>query len=345
MKIYNIVKKEDANNVFGISLVAQPAMESDYVRLSKENTLSLSINEKIQLSKDSDIKLSEITKGDKRMLMGLVLEPDKLIYRYNEKTNEEYYVTVSKETILELAKDYAKKGNHNNSTLEHDGKGLEGVSFFEHWIVEDSKVDKSALHGFNFKKGSWVTVADIENEQLYNEKIASGEVMGFSIDAVVRLEEVKLNKQVNMSKQEETGKSIAEKLLSFFKSEVKPSDEVKEEVISEEVKAETEEKEAVEVKKDDVTEVEVKEPETVELSSVKGMKEFTVELAKEVKGLLKPLEDKNIELTKQVEALNGQVVELGKQPAAKSISSAPVQLDYSDMNNRQKMEYNKENKY
>lgn len=340
MKIYNIVKKEDASNVFGISLVAQPAMESDYVRLSKENTLSLSINEKIQLSKDSDIKLSEITKGDKRMLMGLVLEPDKLIYRYNEKTNEEYYVTVSKETILELAKDYAKKGNHNNSTLEHDGKGLEGVSFFEHWIVEDSKVDKSALHGFSFKKGSWVTVADIENEQLYNEKIASGEVMGFSIDAVVRLEEVKLNKQVNMSKQEETGKSIAEKLLSFFKSEVKLSDEVKEEVISEEVKTETEEKEAVEVKTEEVEEV--KEPEAIELSSVKGIKEFTEGIALSVKESLKPLLDKNIELTKQVEELSGKVVELGKQPAAKSISSAPAQLDYSKMSNIEKMNHNKQ---
>ena len=170
MKVYEIRKKNDAPNVFGISLVATPAMESEYVMLSKDRVDNLTLDQKIELSKQNDVKFSEINK-EKRLLLGLVLEPNKLIYRYDQASQEEYYITVSEETILELQQDYIKQSNQSYSTLEHDGKELDGVTFTEHWIVEDSKIDKSALHGLNFKKGSWVTVAKIENEPLWNKLI------------------------------------------------------------------------------------------------------------------------------------------------------------------------------
>jgi len=354
MRVYEIKKKENAPNVFGISLVATPAMESNYVALSKDN---LSIEEKIQLSKENDIKFSQINK-EKRLLLGLVLEPNKMIYRFNKQTQEEYYITVSEETILELQQDYIKQSNQNYSTLEHDGRELDGVTFTEHWIVEDSKIDKSALHNLSFKKGSWATVAKIENDTLWNDYIKTGEVMGFSIDAMVHLEEVNLNKET-MSEQKQTLAEFAKDLVNEFRvafnlaKKEKPEEvvELKEDDKKEAVKYEDmtdEEKKAFDAKKKAEKEkVAMSEDETNVFdfeAFKKAMTEMGVELSASVKEALQPLQDANVELKKEVETLNAEVVKLGEQPASKVIKSVPQNVDFSKMSNKEKMEYNLQNK-
>jgi len=353
MRVYEIKKKENAPNVFGISLVATPAMESNYVALSKDN---LSIEEKIQLSKENDIKFSQINK-EKRLLLGLVLEPNKMIYRFNKQTQEEYYITVSEETILELQQDYIKQSNQNYSTLEHDGRELDGVTFTEHWIVEDSKIDKSALHNLSFKKGSWATVAKIENDTLWNDYIKTGEVMGFSIDAMVHLEEVNLNKET-MSVTNEMLTQLKSDIIDGFRSVINLAKKEKPEEV---ILKEDDKKEAV--KYEDMTDEEKKafdakkkaEKEKVAMSEdetnvfdfevfKKAMTEMGVELSASVKEALKPLRDANVELKKEVETLNAEVVKLGEQPASKVIKSVPQNVDFSNMSNKEKMEYNLQNK-
>jgi hypothetical protein len=367
MKVYQITRKENSPNVFGISLVRDPAMQSNYVMLSKDRTDHLTVEQKIHLSNQNDVKFSKISE-EKRLLMGLVLEPDKLIYRYDQQTKEEYYITVSAETILELQQDYIKKSNQNYSTLEHDGKELEGISFTEHWIVEDSKIDKSALHGLSFKVGSWVTVAKIDNEKLWNDYIKTGNVLGFSIDAMVHLEEINLNKQ-EMSEQKtviELIKDLPNQIKVALYGHDKDEDKMK--------KAKMEEHEDDKVKKagldkhDEEEKAKMEEhvdpdgnPAPIdtplpsdadhamemedmksELSAIKeALATMGVEFANIVKDALKPIEEANVNLKKEVETLNTEVVELGRQPASNPIHSAPAQVNYSEMSNRQKMEYNK----
>ena len=234
MKVYEIKRKVDAPNVFGISLVGTPAMESNYVKMSKENTTKLSEVEKIELSNQNDLQL-KVQDKEKRLLMGLVLEPNKLIYRYDQQTKEEYYITVNEETIVELAHDFIKNANQSYSTIEHDGKELDGVTFVENWIVEDSNIDKSALYGLSYKKGSWVTVAKIDNEALWNDYVKNGVVQGFSIDAMVSLEEVNLNKQDEQMKEEKTVIEMLKDLPNQIKLALTPTKEV-EEVKEKEVK-------------------------------------------------------------------------------------------------------------
>ena len=343
MKVYQITRNENSPNVFGISLVASPAMESNYVMLSKDRTDNLTVEEKIDLSKQNDVKFSKISE-EKRLLMGLVLEPNKLIYRYDEQKKEEYYITVSAETILELQQDYIKKSNQNYSTLEHDGKELDGISFTEHWIVEDSKIDKSALHGLSFKKGSWVTVAKIDNEKLWNDYVKTGDVMGFSIDAMVQLEEINL-KQQKMSEQKtviELIKDLPNQIklaLSPYKEE--NEDEVKKEKLAIEDEISPEDVAAPEAPIEEGHAAEMDEMKS-ELATIKeALASMGVEFSEIVKDALKPIEDANLSLKKEIETLNGEVVELGKQPASKAINSAPSQVNYSEMSNREKMEYNK----
>ena len=162
--------------VYGISLVENPAMEGLFIALSE--------NEPLQLK--------EVDK-EQRILMGLVLEPNKPIYR--NQNGEEFNIVFNEETIKDLSYGFFKNNNHANSTIEHDVKqNIQGVTFTESWIVENPDIDKSTNFGFKYPKGSWVAVMKVDSDEVWNDYVKTGKVQGFSIDAMLSLEEVKLSK-------------------------------------------------------------------------------------------------------------------------------------------------------
>ena len=91
MKIVELVLDEDIeeNGVDAISIVENPAIESDFVALKQE-----------------EIKLAEVDK-EKRILLGALLIPNKPIYRSGEEG--EYYIFFSKDTIVKASQMYLKK--------------------------------------------------------------------------------------------------------------------------------------------------------------------------------------------------------------------------------------------
>ena len=172
--------------VYAISLVENPAMEGLFIALSK----------------DEPIQLKEIDK-EKRMLMGLVLEPNKPIYR--NQGGEEFNIVFDEQTIEELSHSFFKKGYQGNSTIEHESsQKIEGVTFVESWIVENPEIDKSTNFGFKYPKGSWLATMKVDSETVWQDYVKTGKVQGFSIDALVGLEEVNLKSIINMAKQEES---------------------------------------------------------------------------------------------------------------------------------------------
>ena len=177
MKTYEAVFDETANTgVYGISLVLNPAMEGVFVALSKQN----------------EIKFKEVSK-EERKVVGLVLEPNKLIYRKNEE--EEYNIVFNEQTIKNLSYNFFKQNFQKNSTIEHnENLKIENVTFVESWIVEDVKADKQQLYGFNYPVGSWLAVLKIDNDDVWENYVKTGKVQGFSIDGLLSLKEVKLSK-------------------------------------------------------------------------------------------------------------------------------------------------------
>ena len=167
--------------VYGISLVENPAMEGLFIALSE--------NHKFQLV--------EVNK-EQRILMGLVLEPNKPIYR--NQNGEEFNIVFNEETIKDLSYGFFKNNNHGNSTIEHDVKqNIQGVTFTESWIVENPKIDKSTNFGFEYPKGSWLAVMKVDSDEIWNDYVKTGKVQGFSIDAMLSLEEVNLKTNIEMS--------------------------------------------------------------------------------------------------------------------------------------------------
>jgi hypothetical protein len=203
MKTYEAIFNEDqTTGVYGISLVKKPAMEGTFIALSKQEP----------------ILFKEVDK-EQRKVVGLVLEPNKLIPRFNKESKEEYNIVFSEDTIKNLSYNFFKQNFHKNSSLEHNSK-IEGVTFVESWIVEDVKLDKQNLYGFEYPVGSWVAVLKIDNEDIWNNYVKTGAVQGFSIDGLLELKEINLNKKdIKMSE-----------ILTEIKDLIKASFSKKEEV-------------------------------------------------------------------------------------------------------------------
>ncbi len=192
LKTYEAIFEEGENTgVYAVSLVENPAMEGLFIALSKY-----------------EVQLKEVDK-EQRILMGLVLEPNKPIYR--NQNGEEFNIVFNEATIKNLSYSFFKNKYHQNSTIEHDSKQkIEGVTFVESWIVEDPKNDKSNALGFSYPKGSWMATMKVDSDDVWNNYVKTGKVQGFSIDAMLSLKEVNLKSIINMSVEAE--KSILEML-------------------------------------------------------------------------------------------------------------------------------------
>tara|TARA_R110000751_G_scaffold93304_2_gene182329 strand:- start:4496 stop:5629 length:1134 start_codon:yes stop_codon:yes gene_type:complete len=183
IKTYEALFDTNNKGVYSISLVEDPAMEGDFIALSKENKVEL-----------------KTVDEEQRILIGLVLEPNKDIYR--NQGGEEFNLRFSEETIKDLSHNFFKQGYQTNSSIEHADE-VTGVSFVESWIVEDSAIDKSANFGFSYPKGSWVATMKVDDENVWKDYVKTGKVKGFSIDAFLTLKEVKLNKDKQMENNNE----------------------------------------------------------------------------------------------------------------------------------------------
>lgn len=184
METYEVLFKEgETTGVYGISLVNDPAMESLFIALSKEEPLQLK-------SVDTE----------KRIVMGAVLIPNKPVYR--SQNGKEFNIVFPEETIRLASEAFLKNGHQKSSTLEHDIEAkLSGVSIVESWLVENPKNDKANVYGFDLPKGSWMASMKIDNEEIWNDFVKTGKVKGFSIDGFFDLEQVNLKSELNMSEQ------------------------------------------------------------------------------------------------------------------------------------------------
>jgi hypothetical protein len=147
--------------VNAISLVENPAIEVDFVALSK-----------------TQVKQAAIEEGERKMLYGAVMIPDQLIYRVNG-AGETYYCKYSKDTINKIAQEYLKRNMHHNSNLEHQVP-VAGCVVVESWIKEGEH-DKSQNFGFSFPDGTWCIGMKVDNDEVWQD-IKQGSVKGFSLE-------------------------------------------------------------------------------------------------------------------------------------------------------------------
>ena len=124
------------------------------------------------------------------MVVGPVLIPDMPIYRNQDR--EEFYIQFSKESIERLAYNYIKQGYNMTSFTAQHQYPVNEVYIVESWI-KTTENDKSNDLGFDCPIGTWFVGAKVNNLEVW-EDIKDGKMNGFSVEAFVSLDELKLNK-------------------------------------------------------------------------------------------------------------------------------------------------------
>lgn len=199
MKLYELKIEDEQDEVFAISLVESPAIESDFVYFDKEA---------VQFAK---------VDTEQRMVLGPILIPDKKILRVDGE-GQPYHVFFTKDTVKKLAQNYLMKKYTSNSTLEHE-KSIKGVHLVESW-VKDGKLDKSNNYGLALPEGSWIGMFKITDDKIWNDYVKDGKVKGFSIEglfthSLIHASKINLEKDIKDLTEDEA-KALLEQIHSLI---------------------------------------------------------------------------------------------------------------------------------
>lgn len=257
------------SDVYAISLVDEPAIEEDFLFLSKQ---------------ERQVKLSE----EKRLVVGPVLIPDKKIYRYDGYG--EYYIQFSKETIEHLAHKYMMKNHIYSVTTQHE-ESVDDVALVESWI-KTSENDKINDLGIDVPIGTWLVAMKVNNPSVW-QRVKDGELRGFSIESFVNLDEIMMfKKNTQMNKEIEYNESFWDKMKAMLIETLSTN---KKEELSEEVEETVEE----------ITE-EVEETVEETTEEVAEEKNELQDVVDELKASIEKKDEEIANLSKQIEKLSKQ---------------------------------------
>lgn len=295
------------SDVYAISLVDEPAIEENFIYLSKDK------QEQIFLEKE-----------DKHLIVGAVLVPNKPIYRNNGK--EEFYIQFSKETIEHLAYEYLMNGRMYSVTTDHKDIA-DDICLVESWI-KTSENDKSNDYGMNLPIGTWIAAMKVENEEVW-QRVKQGELKGFSIESFVNLDEINLKKQnTNMTEEVkmetiELNEGFWTKLSSIISDALgisKKTEEVEMEKVDEVVE------ETVELAEEVPTEEVIEEPTVVEevVNEVIDVIEETApteeDKIKELEEVINGLKEEINKKDEMIAEMSKNIEKLSKQPSVEPIN-------------------------
>lgn len=164
---YELVMKDNEDEVFALSLVSNPAIQSNFVYFNTDGNKEV-------------IKFATVDE-DEHTIVGPILIPDLKILRMKEDGTP-YYVTFSKNTVKALAQKYIRDNKANNITLEH-AKPTTDVSLVESWITDSAVYDKAKSYGLNVKPGTWMGVFQVSNPSVWKD-VKSGTYSGISLEGI-----------------------------------------------------------------------------------------------------------------------------------------------------------------
>lgn len=281
------------NEFLEIALVDFPAIEENFLKFNKEEVVLL-------------------FDSDKMIVSGLVMIPDKHIYR-NDSLGERY-VFYTADTVAKSAQLFLKNGMKFN--VSHTDE-IVPLDVIESYLTK-------ASNEFNAPVGSWVITAKVNDAKLW-ENVKAGQFNGFSFQALFTNELTKFsnNKEKEMSK-------LKERVLDAINSVIFPTEEVVlEETVIEEVPVV--EKEVVEEIVEEVV-VEVVEKTIDEL-----LAEMKAEILAEIDAKLAKLTET---ISGEVAKVDEKVEEFGKQPLSKSVKEE-VAIPVIDKANKATAFFNK----
>lgn len=275
MKCYRVT----GGDLFAVSLVEDPAIESNFIALSKQK---------------SSIKLE----NEKRLLIGAALVPNKPIYR-NVNGNE-FYISFDETTIEKLAQDFLANDYQHNITVDHQ-ENANDIVIVESWI-KTSENDKSVSYGLNEPIGTWFIGMKVNNDEIW-QRVKDGFYKGFSIEAVVGLDELINNNNLQLAMDKE----FIDKLREIIYEAIGKSPKA-EEIVAD-VNEEVTETQPIQYADEEVAKL--KEDVANLTAEVERLKSERDELESKLKDAEAEKEKMNVEM----EAVKNENIKLSKQPS------------------------------
>lgn len=289
--------KVTGGDLFAVSLVEDPAIESNFIALSKEKKL-------VQL--------------EKRLLVGAALIPNKPIYR--NINGREFYISFDEATIEKLAQDFLANDYQHNITISHQ-EGVDDIVVVESWI-KTSENDKSVDYGINEPIGTWFISVKVNNDEIW-DRVKNGEYKGFSIEAMVGLDEnLELNKELIMNEE------LIEKLREIIYEAIgktPKAEEIIEETVGEVIEEEPIQLEDVAKLKEEIANL---------VAEVERLKSERDELESKLQDSEASKEKMDVEMKSvktELESAKSEIVKMSKQPSVepKRHEEVPGSKNYS----------------
>ena len=153
----------DDSQLEAVALVDTPAIEMNWQAFNNNN-----------------YKFSAIE--EKRIISGPLMVADLPIYRRD--SSGEYYGVFKAEDIYNLRNKFFKKSLDKSVNIMHDSAQMvDGVFMIESFLI-DSKRGILSPKGYNLTDGSWFGSYKVDNEEIWNDFIKTGEFKGFSVEGL-----------------------------------------------------------------------------------------------------------------------------------------------------------------
>ena len=171
--VYKIKINESDETSLGvnyIALVDDPAVQLNW----------LAFNNQKKFSADND----------RRLIMGAFMVANMPIYRRDDIRGE-YYVVFDKETIYQIVQKFFRNGFFSNFNIMHnENKRVGGCYIIESFIIDETR-GVSAPKAFDgMSQGSWLGTVKVDNDEVWNDYLKTGELKGFSVEGIFSMEDM-----------------------------------------------------------------------------------------------------------------------------------------------------------
>ena len=186
LPIYEAVIASSDDGIITVSLVDDPAVESDFVCFSKKK------------KNDEHRQVFALSNNAEHLITGCLMKADTPIYRNDG--GYEYYIVFSRETIKTMAQKMLSDGTFKNIDLQHNGELLqEGALTLMEVFIKDS--EKGIDTNFtDIPDGSLMVTFKVNDDTIWKECLEGDYLNGFSLEGFFETKQIEMNKQQNKTK-------------------------------------------------------------------------------------------------------------------------------------------------
>jgi len=167
---YEIDPKDNITGVKVMSLVDEPAMQSDFIAMSEE--------------KDQYVELK--AEGYKQVVAGMALIPDKDFLR-SADDGETYVAYFSKDSVEAIRNKFHKEQMTSNVNVDHSQTDFIDAYLIESFIVDSQeRLDDLKTKGIKEPvMGAWFVAYKIEDPETF-KMVLDGKLKGFSVEIFIK---------------------------------------------------------------------------------------------------------------------------------------------------------------